>query len=511
MKHCLKNCCFACLLLIGNVKPVFSQSWHQKIEYQIDVRVDDKANAVQARERVRYTNHSPDTLYRIYFHIAWHGRVQQVAAPYTVFSVQQNGVAIDFQVLESRLDPSLGTQSLSHSLLEIQLSRPLPPGEADVYIIAWQAEIPVYSAGCGRNSPSGVDYTFTNWYPQVCVYDQMGWHLGSPFEAGHPMAFASYKVDITLPQKYMVAATGTLSNADAIGYGYQNQGVALKPNYGLITVWKFQAEQVRDFAWAADPAWQHETKQYRKGLMLHAFYFKNENQLASLEMVLRDYERIAFPCLYPQLSVLQIGEAQIPAPLLVFEGGFVPHLDEAISWGFQDELFKSTYLMRQFRYVTGADAFRKGLAAIMRRYQYSRLPVSECIYLLERSSGLELDWLWQQQEHIPSQVDYAIQSVQPDGTSASAVVLERIGGAVLPVVVEVIYVDSTVEQHYIPVDLLRAKLPLGSTAIPQAVWSASDTKYMFKLPKALSAIKSLVLDPQILSGDVARENNRKDF
>lgn len=76
----------------------------------------------------------------------------------------------------------------------------------------------------------------------------------------------------------MVAATGILTNADAIGYGFENQGVVLKPNYGLVTVWKFQAEKVRDFAWVADPELLHEKKQVRNGLTLHAFYFKNENR-----------------------------------------------------------------------------------------------------------------------------------------------------------------------------------------------------------------------------------------
>lgn len=511
MTYYLKTLCFTSLLLLGNFMPGFCQAWHQQVDYQIDVRVDEKANTVQARARVRYANHSPDTLKQIYFRIAWHGRTPQVAAKYSVFSVQQNGVAIDFKILESKPLSDFSPQSLSQSLLEIKLSRPLLPGDADVYTIAWQADIPQYSAGCGSNSPSGVDYAFTNWYPQVCVYDPMGWRLGSPFEPGFSNEFASFKVEITLPQRYMVAATGTLTNADAIGYGYENQGVAIKPNYGLITVWKFQAEQVREFAWAADPEWQHDKKVFRNGLMLHAFYFKNENQLASLETVLRNYERTTFPCLLPQLSVLQMGESRVPAPMLLFEGGIVPQLDEAISWGFQDELLKSIYLLRQFRYVIGNEAFRKGLAAISRRYQYSRPPAAECIYLFERSSGLELDWLWEQHGNSRTQVDYGIETVKADGSNASIIELKKAGGTILPVVLEIMYADSTAEQHYIPIDLLRAGLPNGFQAVAQPAWPLSINKYTLKLAKPMSVIKSIVIDPLFLSGDVDRQNNRKDF
>jgi hypothetical protein len=73
------------------------------------------------------------------------------------------------------------------------------------------------------------------------------------------------------------------------------------------------------------------------------------------------------------------------------------------------------------------------------------------------------------------------------------------------------YTDSTVEQHYIPVDLLRAGLPNGYQAIAQPAWPLSEKKYVLKLAKPMSAIKSLVIDPLFLSGDVDRQNNRKDF
>ncbi len=511
MINYLRTICLTLLLSFGNSISLYSQTWHQQVDYQIDVRLDDKAHAVQARERVRYINHSPDTLRQIYFRVAWQGRAQQVSSKHSVYSVQQNGIAIDFQVHESKPDPAIPPPSLSQTLLEIQLSRPLLPGDSDVYTIAWQADIPIFSGGFGRNSPSGVDYTFTNWYPQVCVYDPLGWQLGSPFEADFSSEFGTFQVDLTLPKQYMVAATGMLQNAGTIGFGYENPGETVQPNYGLVHVWKFKADRVRDFAWATDPEWQHEKKQLRDSLVLHAFYFNNENQLASLETVLGNYEKVAFPYRHPQLSVVQMGELRAEIPMLVFAGSSVPHLDPAISWDFQDNLLKSTYLLRQFRYVMGDSAFQKGLEVIRKRYLYSRPPAAECIHLFERSAGLELDWLWEQQWNTRSQVDYAIESVQADGPDVTEIQLQRVRGTVLPLVLQVIFADGTLEQHYIPVNLLRAKLPDGFNAISQAVWPAADTKYIFKLPKPLGAIRSLVIDPQLLSGDVARENNRKDF
>jgi len=510
MMYYLKALCSVCFCLLFNSSRLDSQNWHQKVDYQIDVRLDDQTNSIQAREKVKYVNASPDTLKTIYFRLAWHGRASQVSSRFTVFSVQQNGVAIDFEILESKPDPAVPPQSLSQNLLAVKLSRPLPPGDSDTYNIAWQADVPVFSGGCGRNSPSGVDYTFTNWYPQACVYDRLGWHLGSPFSADYSSEFGSFKVDITMPPKYMVAATGILTNADAIGYGFENQGVVLKPNYGLVTVWKFQAEKVRDFAWVADPELLHEKKQVRNGLTLHAFYFKNENRLTALESALNNLEKSALTYSFPQLSVVQMGEMRAEFPMLIFAAKEVPNLAPVISWDFQTPLLKSTYLLKQFRYAMGDIAFKNGLAEIAGRYRYG-FPVSEeSIHSFEKSSGLELDWIWEQNANTRAQVDYAIQSVKTE-VDNSMIVLERIKGAVLPVTIEVIYADSTTQQLYIPVAYTQGVLPAGLAATPQPVWPAEDKKYTLKLNKPLESIKSLVIDPQELSGDVDPENNRKDF
>lgn len=491
--------------------PLFSQIWHQQVDYHIDVRIDDQKNEIQARQRVVYSNHSPDTLQRVFFRLAWQGQASAVATKYAVFSVQQNGIAIDFKIHESTPDPSLPPQGISQTLLEVQLSRPLLPGDVDTYTIAWQADIPVFSGGFGRNSPAGVDYTFTKWYPQACVYDALGWHLGSPFEPDFSSEFGVFNVEITLPKKYMVAATGVLQNPDAMGFGYENPGTTPKPNYGLVNVWKFQADQVRDFAWAADPEWQHEKKLMRAGLMLHAFYTKNENQLGGLEEVCHNFERLIGPYHYPQLSVVQMGELSADSPMLLFGSGGVPNLDPAISWDYQETLLKSINQLRQFRYVMGDVAFKKGIQSVWDRYRYSIPPVAETIRIFERSAGLELDWMWEQMTNTHTQVDYGIESVKASGADATTIVLQRIGGTILPLVLEIIYTDGMVERLYIPVELLRASSPAGAAYLPQPVWPITEKKYNLLLNKPLESIKSLVIDPQLLMDDVYRDNNVKWF
>lgn len=173
-------------------------------------------------------------------------------------------------------------------------------------------------------------------------------------------------------------------------------------------------------------------------------------------------------------------------------------------------MLKSTYLLKQFQYAIGEVAFKNGLAEIAGRYRYGYPVSEESIPLLEKSSGLELDWIWEQNANTRAQVDYAIQSVKTE-VDNSMIVLERIKGAVLPVTIEVIYADSTTQQVYIPVAYTQGVLPAGWRQRSSRYGPQRIKNYTLKLNKPLESIKSLVIDPQELSGDVEPENNRKDF
>ncbi|MCB9354932.1 MAG: M1 family metallopeptidase [Lewinellaceae bacterium] len=308
--------------------------WQQRVEYQIDIRLDDQAQAIQGREKLKYYNHSPDTLRRVFFHLYWNAfqpsssyarwakarkdpftnerlfdLKQEEQGRQDIFSVLQNGSAVSYRVNET--------------IMEVELSRPLLPGDYDVFDIAWQGQVPVTIKRGGRDNSAGVAYSFTQWYPKICAYDRDGWHADPYIGREFYGEFGSFKVDITLPKKYVVAATGVLQNGNTIGYGYEKEGVKPPPNYGFVNVWKFSAENVHDFAWAADPEFTHEKKELREGLTLHFFYqpgpettpFFQALQQRCAEIL--PYMEARFgKHLYPQFSFVQGGESAMEYPML---------------------------------------------------------------------------------------------------------------------------------------------------------------------------------------------------
>ena len=123
------------------------------------------------------------------------------------------------------------------TVFEVQLPRPVPPGQDVVFKIKFHAVFPEVIARTGYKR------TFLlagQWFPKVGVW----WHGAWNCHQFHAMTeffadFGTFDVNITLPKSYVIGATGVQTgetqNAD-----------------GTKTV-AFHAEDVHDFAWTADP------------------------------------------------------------------------------------------------------------------------------------------------------------------------------------------------------------------------------------------------------------------
>ena len=66
-----------------------------------------------------------------------------------------------------------------------------------------------------RGGHDGQSYQVTQWYPKPAVYDRKGWHPMPYLDQGEFYSeFGSFDVSITVPENYVVAATGELQNAE---------------------------------------------------------------------------------------------------------------------------------------------------------------------------------------------------------------------------------------------------------------------------------------------------------
>ena len=193
--------------------------WQQQINYNIAVSLNDKDHSIDAVEKMIYTNNSPDTLRFIWFHI-WANAYKNDK---TAFSEQllQNGRTdfyfsdekdkgytskLDFKVDDEKA--KLEPHPKHIDIVKLLLPKPLPPKQSITIETPFHTKLPYNFSRGGHNNN---DYQLTQWYPKPAVYDSRGWHEMPYLDQGEFYSeFGNFEVSISVPENYLIAATGEL-------------------------------------------------------------------------------------------------------------------------------------------------------------------------------------------------------------------------------------------------------------------------------------------------------------
>ncbi|WP_034260063.1 M1 family metallopeptidase [Altibacter lentus] len=302
--------------------------WQQKVDYKMTIDMDVETYQYKGTQNLVYTNNSPDTLDRVFYHLYFNAfqpgsemdvRSRTIADPddrvkdrisklspseigyIKLISLTQDGMALTYEVV--------GT------VLEVQLNKPIQPGQSTTFEMVWDAQVPLQIRRSGRNSSEGVALSMTQWYPKMAEYDFEGWHADPYIAREFHGVWGDFDVKITIDADYTIGGTGYLQNPAEIGHGYQLPGQkTMKPKNGKYT-WHFVAPNVHDFTWAADDEYIHDVYKGPNGVDLHFFYKNNpeikENwknlQPKTAELLAFFNEHIG-PYPYKQYSVIQGGD-----------------------------------------------------------------------------------------------------------------------------------------------------------------------------------------------------------
>ncbi|MCH5598127.1 gluzincin family metallopeptidase [Niabella ginsengisoli] len=274
----------------------FSQNgyWQQQVKYAMDIDMNVETNRFAGIQKLEYWNNSPDTLKKVFYHLYWNAF--QPGSMMDNRSRRQGTVNIggrpdwDPRVKDriQNLKPDeIGYQKIKslklngvpqkfeeqETILMVPLTKAILPGQKVTFDMEFEAQVPLQIRRSGRDNPTTkVRYSMSQWYPRICAYDKEGWHptpyVGREFYG----PFGTFDVNIKIDSKYILGGTGYLKNANEIGYGYEAAGVKVnKPKTEKLT-WKFTADNVHDFMWAADPEFIHQSKKIIDGITLHLLY-----------------------------------------------------------------------------------------------------------------------------------------------------------------------------------------------------------------------------------------------
>ena len=316
-----------------------AQYWQQAVDYTIEVELNPETAQYEGKEKVVYTNNSPETLHKVFFHQYFNAfqpgsemavRLQSTADKNYRFKVNIDSLSAAQQgylkVKGLKQDGVLLQTVDSETILEVTLAQPLNPGEQTTFEMAFEGQVPDVVRRAGKNSSEGIAFSMAQWYPKMAEYDYEGWNADPYTGREFHGVWGGFDVKITLDKSYTVAASGYLQNADKIGRGYSDRKKA-KSKKGKIT-WHYVAPNVHDFTWAADTDYIHDTYPGPNDVTLHFFYknnpeiIENWKKLQPLTAELMTYfnEKIG-PYPYKQYSVVHGGDGGMEYAMLTLITG----------------------------------------------------------------------------------------------------------------------------------------------------------------------------------------------
>lgn len=327
----MKKIFFICFLTLGLLSnSQINKYYQQQADYKMNIDVDVKNYQYKGHQQITYTNNSQDTLSVFYFHLYWNAfqpnsmmdqKLQELNKTADKRMITGEGKSrisslksneIGYQKIKSLKQEGIPvTFTVEETILKVQLAKPILPHTTTHFEMEWTSQIPLVIRRAGRNNSEGIDLTMTQWYPKVVEYDYEGWHTFDYIAREFQGVFGNYDVTIAIDKNYIIGAGGVLQNPkDVKGYLADAQPVVKKNK----TLWHFKAENIHDFAWAADPDYTVDSISIKNGPLVYLIYQKSKqtNYWEESKPYIKKYFSLmkenfgAYP--YPTYSFIQGGD-----------------------------------------------------------------------------------------------------------------------------------------------------------------------------------------------------------
>lgn len=346
--------------------------WQQRADYVIDIQLDDQSQRLSGSQQVTYHNHSPHTLHYLWLHLD--GNIFDPNSDYnqlrsTVPASRLSLDALRRMQLRKSFDGSFkitrvadaAGKELSYSqvktVMRIDLSQPLQPGERFQFSIDWNYQVNDSSiasmrTGCEYFEKDGnYIYEIAQWFPRLVAFtDAKGWQHRQYLGQGEfTLELGDYVVRITVPQDHIVASTGVLQNPEDVLTEAQRQRLeeaktAPTPVF-IVTpdeakenestreegtkTWVFHAQNVRDFAWASSRKfiWDAQGHEVDGHQVMAMSYYPNEGEplwskysTHAIIHTLNVYSRYTFAYPYPVAISVNGPVGGMEYPMICFNG-----------------------------------------------------------------------------------------------------------------------------------------------------------------------------------------------
>ena len=348
--------------------------YQQKVDYLMDIELDDAASKLYGEETITYTNNSPDQL--PYLWLQLDQNIRKSDAP----NLEKNGAGNSVTVRPSSFvsdfvnDPFDGgfniewvtdetgkalKYPINQTMMRVDLPEAIAPGQTYVFKIKWWYNINDHVEKRGRSGfeffpkDGNKAYVIAQFFPRLCVYNDVeGWQNYQFWGNGEfALEFGDYQVNITVPSDHILEATGSLQNPKDVLTRQEykrfqesatsfdkpviivSQEEATAKESGFSTkksTWKFKAINVRDFGFATSRKfiWERQAVQVgSKKVMAVSLYPKEGNPLweeystKAVLQTLKSYSKYTFDYPYPKAVSVHAKNQGMEYPMICWNYG----------------------------------------------------------------------------------------------------------------------------------------------------------------------------------------------
>ena len=345
----------------------------QKVDYVMDIVLDDAKTKITGSETITYHNNSKDDLEYLWVQLDQNMRAADSKTP----DISPNSIPkrisknrFNRAFPEERFDGGFNIMSvtnkdgsaLSHTInqtmMRINLTEPLASGATFEFNISWWYNINNHRTDGGRSGyehfteNDNNNYVIAQFYPRMCVYDNVeGWQNDQFWgRSEFALEFGDFTVNITVPEDHMLGATGVLQNPkevfskkelkrrekarksfdNPVVIRTQEEAEKIEKSKATKTkTWKFIAENVRDYAFATSRKFIYDAMAVDingKTVMAESLYSKEANPLygdhstRAAAQTLKTYSKYTFD--YPYHKAISVdGQMGMEYPQICFNPG----------------------------------------------------------------------------------------------------------------------------------------------------------------------------------------------
>jgi hypothetical protein len=170
---------------------------------------------------------------------------------------------------------------------------------------------------------------------------------------------------------------------------------------------------------------------------------------------------------------------------------------------------KGCVFLRQLEYIVGEEVVARGLLRYYNEYRFKHPDAQSFIRLIEKESGIELDWYKQGWVDQTWKIDYGIKAVEKESRKTTEVTIERVGRLAMPIEVLVTYKNGDKELFYAPLEAMNGQKAetLGQKRTVVAAHRWVDQSFTFEIDEKLKKIERVELNPNAKMADVNRDND----